>query len=269
MKYSFLLLLFLPIAALSQPNCNIYKLNGNDSCYQACEVATSGLGAQGSRVSQMRFDRAIALCPDLDYAWMEKAVPYLKRGDFITWIQLINKAVELNPREHLGYRGWCKYQFLKDYEGAIRDIEQLDSLKEGDIGYCITGDYHLHIARALCYKALGQKQKAMEIIEEQLARPGYEPLLFDFIHLGVLKLETGHPDEALTWLNKAIATNDYYAEAYYYRAMAYRKLGRQAECLKDLDQARLFYLAGKKMADPYSAPADKIYLSDIEQALVR
>ena len=255
-----------PCIGLAQPNCNIYHMNGNDSCYQACQIATSGLGAQGSRISQLRFDQAIALCPQLDYAYFEKAVPYLKRGDFNAWKQLIDKAVALNPREHLGYRGWCRYQFLRDYEGAIRDIEALDSMKNTDIGYCITGDYHLHIARALCYKALGDKPKAIQIIETQLAVKDYTPLNLDFIHLGVLYLETGEPKIAITWFDKSIETSDYYAEAYYYRALAFKKLGEAAGFQRDITLARTFYLNDKKMFDNYTEPMDKVYLSDIEQA---
>ena len=264
-RFLFILFAF-PCTCLAQPNCNIYHMNGNDSCYQACQIATSGLGSQGSQISQLRFDQAIALCPQLDYAYFEKAVPYLKRGDFNTWKQLIDRAVALNPKEHLGYRGWCRYQFLRDYEGAIRDIETLDSIKTTDIGYGITGDYHLHIARALCYKALGEKQKAIQIILAQLGVKDYTPLNLDYIHLGVLYLETGEPEKAITCFNKSVETNDYYAEAYYYRALAFRKLGKTADFQQDIARARTYYLNDKKMFDNYTELMDRIYLSDIEQA---
>ncbi len=253
--------------AYAQPNCNIYKTNGNDSCYQACLIATSGFGAQGSKISQMRFDKAIEGCPVLDYAYMEKAVPYLKRGDFATWKTLIDKAVDLNPLGHLGYRGWCRYQFLRDYEGAIRDLELLDSLKTGDLGYSINGDYQLNVAKALCYKALGQKQKAIQTIEAQLAQKGYVPLMFDYLHLGVLKLETGDIDGGIASLTQSIALNDYLAEAYYYRALAYQQKDMIAAFRTDMEKAREFYAKRYRRDDPYAQPMDKIYLSDIEGAL--
>lgn len=145
-------------------------MNNNQPCYEACVTATEGEAGQGTKASQLQFDKAIELCPSFDYAYFEKAVPYLKRGDFITWRKLIDKAVELNPTGHLGYRGWCKYQFIRDYRGAIRDLEKLDSLTSFDIGYSINGDYQLNIAKALCYKALGQKTKAIEIIENQITQ---------------------------------------------------------------------------------------------------
>src|SRR4051812_11845421 len=117
----------------SQPNCNVYKLENNPSCYEACLIATEAEAGQGSKASQLQFDKAIELCPGFDYAYFEKSVPYLKRGDFISWKKLIDKAVELNPTGYLAYRGWCRYQFVRDYRGAIADLERLDSLVSYDI----------------------------------------------------------------------------------------------------------------------------------------
>ena len=113
MKTLALLFLLIPFYSFEQPNCNIYKWNNNDSCYQACLIANEAAEYQGWQLSQIGFDKAIELCPTYDYAYVEKSVPYLKRGDFITWKALIDKGVSLNPTRHLGYRGWCKYQFLQ------------------------------------------------------------------------------------------------------------------------------------------------------------
>jgi len=68
--------------------------------------------------------------------------------------KMIDKAVELDPEKYLGYRGWCRLQFLRDYKGAIKDIEELKSLVSYDIGACQTGDYHLNIVLTLCYQKL-------------------------------------------------------------------------------------------------------------------
>lgn len=263
----FTLILIFPISTYSQPNCNVYQMNNDQPCYEACTLATTGRGAQGSRKSQEKFDRAIEQCPKLDYAYMEKSVPYLKRGDFITWKILIDKAVELNPTGHLGYRGWCKYQFLRDYKGAIKDFERLDSILSYDIGYSINGDYQLNIAKALCYKALGQKSKAIEIIENQLAQKSYTPMTYDYLHLGVLKIETGDTNGGIEYLNKSISFNDYLAEPYYYLGLIYKKQNLTKEFKENMEKAKTYYLKGYKRFDPYTHPMDKIYLADIEKEL--
>ncbi|HEY0741004.1 MAG TPA: hypothetical protein VGD40_06050 [Chryseosolibacter sp.] len=253
--------------AYAQPNCNVYKLSNNQSCYEACVIATREGAPQGSKASQLQFDSAISICPALDYAYFEKAVPYLKRGDFITWKKLIDQAVALNPTAHLGYRGWCRYQFVRDYRGAIRDFEKLDSLLRFDIGYSINGDYHLNIAKALCYKAIGQKAKAIEIIERQLAVENYSPLTYDYFHLGVLKMETGDLNGGIDYLNKSIALNDYFAEAHYYLGLIYKKQNLPKAHQESMRKAKSYYEKGYKRFDPYTHPMDKVYFAQIEKEI--
>ena len=261
------LILFVSIKAYSQPNCEVYKMNNNLLCYEACLEATKIEAAQGSKASQMQFDKAIELCPRFDYAYFEKAVPYLKRGDFITWKKLIDKAVEIDPAAHLGYRGWCRYQFLRDYKGAIQDFEKLDSLVSYEIGHSINGDYQLNIAKALCYKAIGQKNKAIEIIEMQLSKKEYSIMLYDYLHLGVLKMEIGDEDAAILYLNKSIAYNDYLAEPYYYLGLIYKKQHLTIKFKENMEKAKAYYLKGYKRFDPYTQPMDKVFLADIEREL--
>jgi tetratricopeptide (TPR) repeat protein len=261
------LIMISSLRTYSQPNCNVYKMNNNQPCYEACLTATEGNAAQGTKASQLQFDKAIELCPSFDYAYFEKAVPYLKRGDFISWKKLIDKAVELNPTGHLGYRGWCRYQFVRDYRGAIKDFEKLDSLLPYDIGYSINGDYQLNIAKALCYKALGQKNKAIEIIENQLAQKDYSPQTYDYLHLGVLKMEIGDTDGGIEYLKKSIAFNDYLAEPYYYLGLIYKKQNLTKAFKENMEKAKTYYLKGYKRFDPYTHPMDKVYLADIEREL--
>ena len=250
----------------SQPNCSVFK--EDKSRYQACLVATEAAGLeQGSKQSQLLFEKAIELCPTFDYAYMEKSVPFLKRGDLITWKKLIDQAVELNPLGHLGYRGWCRFQFLRDYEGAINDIEKLDSLTRFDIGYSQNGDYHLNVARALCYKSIGKPQKAIEIIERQLSEKGYSPMTYDYFHLGVLNMEIGNTERAIEYLKKSISFNNYLAEPYYYLGLIQKKKGEKKDFVSNMEKARAYYLKGYKRFDPYTNPIDKIYLSDIEDQL--
>jgi tetratricopeptide (TPR) repeat protein len=263
----FILTIILPLYTYAQYNCNVFKFENNERCYNACVLATKAEADQGSKASQVQFDKAIDLCPDFDWAYFEKAVPYLKRGDFITWKKLIDKAVELNPTVHLGYRAWCRYQFIRDYHGAIKDFEMLDSLISYDIGYSINGDYQLNVAKALCYKAIGEKNKAIKIIEDQLSREGYTPMNYDYLHLGVLKMEIGDTDGAIEYLNKSIAFNDYLAEPYYYLGLIYKEQNMMKEFMQNMEKAKAYYLKGYKRFDAYTHPMDKVYLAEIEKEI--
>ncbi|MBK7699812.1 MAG: hypothetical protein IPJ39_14355 [Saprospiraceae bacterium] len=46
---------------------------------------------------------------------------------FITWKYLIDKAVEYDFREHIGYCGFCKFQSFRDYQAQTDDIEALEA----------------------------------------------------------------------------------------------------------------------------------------------
>jgi len=270
MKYFNILILLIPFSnVFSQPNCEAYKYYGDTLKYNACNKAMEIKGHyQFSKEYQTVLDESIDIDPTFDYAYWAKSIAYLKSGDFVTWKKLIDKAVEYNPKEHLGYRGWCRYQFFRDYKGAIKDIEKLNSLVDYDIGQSQNGTYHLNIARGLCYKAIGEKEKAIAIIEKQLKLNEEEDFVGanDYLHLGVLYLETGEFEKAVETFKKQSVNNEL-AENQYYLALAYQKLDKPAESKSCLKKAKEFYIGERKMFDPYSNPMDKIYLKDIENEI--
>ena len=270
MKYFNLLILFIPFSSVfAQPNCEAYKYYGDTLKYEACKKAMEIKGHyQFSKEYQTVLDESIDIDPTFDYAYWAKSIAYLKSGDFVTWKKLIDKAVEYNPKEHLGYRGWCRYQFFRDYKGAIKDIEKLNSLVDYDIGQSQNGTYHLNIARGLCYKAIGEKEKAIAIIEKQLKLNEEEDFVgaYDYLHLGVLYLGTEKIEKAVETFKKQSENNEL-AENQYYLALTYLKLDKPAESKSCLEKAKELYIGGRKMSDPYSNPMDKIYLEDIENEL--
>ena len=249
--------------ASAQPNCEAYKHYGDDKKYEACRATEKAKGHyQFSKAYQEAFDEALAIDPTFAYAYQAKSTAYLKSGDFINWKRLMDNAIKYDPKESLGYRGWCRYQFFRDYTGAIADIELLDSMLNYDIGHSVNGDYHLHVARALCYKALGKPQRAIQIINEQLKDPTHALGLYDYLHLGVLYLETGDYQQAI---DKLKLQEDVYdlAENRYYKAMAYKQMDDQDAYRSNLILAKEKYEKGSKLFDPYTEPMHKIYLEDI------
>ena len=270
MKYFNILILLIPFSnVFSQPNCEAYKYYGDTLKYNACNKAMEIKGHyQFSKKYQIILDESIKIDPTFDYAYWAKSFAYLKSGDFVTWKKLIDKAVEYNPKEYLGYRGWCRYQFFRDYKGAIKDIEKLDSLVDYDLGQSQNGTYHLNIAKGLCYKAIGEKKKAIAIIEKQIKRNEEKDFVGanDYLHLGVLYLETGKFEKAVETFKKQLL-NIELAENQYYLALAYQKLDKPSESKSCLEKAKELYNEERKMFDPYSNPMDKIYLEDIENEI--
>lgn len=259
-----ILVLLCNLVSLRQDNCNVFLANGDSCRYKACKfLEDSPNYFQLTKKYHENKDKAIELCPEYAVIYKQKSTAYLKTGDFINWKILIDKAVELNPKQNLDYRGWCRFQFFRDYKGAIQDIEKLDNLLDYDIGYCQNGDYHLNIAKGLCYKMIGERTKAIHIIKSQIEKDTNLVGIFDYLHLGVLYLENKEFKKAITTLEKQTVINDL-AENNYYLALAYKAIGKQNNYLEYLKKSRKLYLSGNIMVDIYTHHVDKIYLKEIE-----
>ncbi|MFZ4931379.1 tetratricopeptide repeat protein [Chryseobacterium sp. Mn2064] len=257
--YLSFLLLIVYTNTIAQVNCNAIE---GENCKKACELYNWASDLQGSEESQEGFDKAIALCPDFSHAYMEKSVPYLKNGDFITWKILIDKAVDLDPKLYLGYRGWCKFQFLRDYSGAIQDLESLKQYYPEDLGRSQNGDYNLDVVRAMSYSALGQKEKATGIIEKLLATRGYVKGMFDHYQLGVMYFQQGKYDKALENFEKQ--SKEYnFAENIYFKSKVSKIRNKDYLDLKTL--ALKTYDEGKTMKDVYTHHFNKVYRKQIEE----
>ena len=268
MKVSmYIILIFLSGHLIAQPNCEAFKHYGDLLKYEACKAAEQRNGHyQFSRRYQEAVDKALLIDSTFAYAYRIKSTAYLKSGDFISWKKLIDKAVKYDPENELFYRASCRFQFFRDYRGAIQDIELLDSLIDYDIGYSQNGDYHLNIIKALSYKAIDNPTKSLSIFHQLLQDSSYSEGLYDYLHLGVLNFEMGKYAQAIKSLNKQELRNDL-AENRYYIALAYKQIGNHDKYLKNLKIAKKKYKSGSRMFDRYVENMDQIYLLEIENEL--
>lgn len=251
---------------IAQQNCELLK--DDPKCYKACQLYNQeSEHYQGSYASQKHLSDAIELCPTLSNAYFEKSVAYLKRGLFIQWKQLIDKAVELAPRQHLSYRAWCQFSFLHNYEETIRDLNKLTELEEASfIGVGQSGDYDLRIVLALSYKQTKKNKKAIEIMESTMAKKDYYLGPYDYLHLGVMYLENEQFDKAVKAFKKQIQENEL-AEVYFYLATTFLKIKNEIEAKVNSEKALELYKNGRKMHSFYYEFHDQIYLKDIQKLM--
>lgn len=259
--------LFITTAAYSQDNCIVFLMEGDSCRYKACSfIQRAPSHFQLTREFHLIFDEAIEICPDYARSYRSKSVSYLKTGDFLNWKKYMDKAVELDPVKYLDYRGWCRFQFFRDYEGAIKDFERLEELTGGyDIGYSQNGDYHLAVAKGLCYKMLGEEEKALSTIESHLKNEEYQ-MPYDYLHLGVLYMDNNQYDKALSAFNKQSEYNEL-ADNQFYIAQVHESLGNKLKQVASLSTAKELYAERKFMYDVYTHAVDKVYLGQIEEAL--
>ena len=228
---------------------------------------------QGAPNWIQNLDSATNVCPGFAKAWREKGSPYVKRGDFGNWATYINREVELDPRAFLPVRGWCRFSFLRDYEGAIADLSRLDTLVTFHTIYA--SDFNIYLILGEAKAALGEYDEAIEYYDKDINNTIRESGenwmgLYDFLYRGILKYNTGDYSAAIDDFDKEIKIYESLADPYYYKGLAYLKLEKKKEALEQFKKAlELINGKGFKHKDPYCEVQNEIYPSDIEEALAR
>jgi len=267
------LILFLPVIALAQPNCSIIK---DEQCKRACMIYNAADSFyQGTPESQYYLDSCIKLCPGFADAWREKSVPYLKRGDFVNWKKYIDKAVELNPFRFLSIRGWCRFKFLRDYEGALDDLKKNDTLTKFASYNSGDGNYELHVIMALCERELGNNVAALKYfaigIDSVIAKRGNSAAgLYSYVHLAVTKMRMKDYEGAMNALEKQNGVYDKYAETYYYMGCINIITGKKKLAKENFLHARELIMNPKgkyHFFDIYCEMHDAVYIADIDKRL--
>ena len=267
------LFLSLSLQTYAQSNCSLFT---EPNQIKACKFYNSVDSLpQGTSMCEQALDSALYYWPGYAEAWHEKSVPYLKRGDFLTWRKYLDKAVSLKPLAFLGARGWCRFKFLRDYKGALRDLKTLDTLTSFNPGQSGDGSYNLYIVMALCAREQGRMTEAFHYfslgIDSVVAHKGPEWIgLYDYLHRAVTRMRVKDYRGALSDLDNQVKKYAGFAETYYYRGQVLLLMGQKAEAKVAFERSKtLFVSEGYHLTDPYCEMLDEVYLEDIEEALAR
>ncbi len=228
-----LLLLGISQLSVAQGNCDLMEPDSKERL--ACEYGRKAITfKQGSKASQLLFDSAIAINPDYAWAYYEKSVPYFKRGMLAEGMQLLNKAVELDPLSHLTYRAYWFYQH-KSYARCKDDLERFYTMEGSYDKNTPGGAMDMRILLGIIYSELGSNQQAVDKVEETInSYPSLDYIgPYDYHTLGVLYLKNEQYAEALEVLLKSIKRNSQFADTYYYLSLASQKLG-------DIEKAKTY-----------------------------
>ncbi|HLK97599.1 MAG TPA: hypothetical protein VK364_07505 [Hymenobacter sp.] len=185
------------------------------------------IGPQGSPASQRLLDAALWFDPYLAKAYLEKSVPFNKRGDYAQGMYYLNQAVALQPRQYLGYRGWLRLYMLRDYEGSTRDLLRYDAFTPHFTDY--PWSENLYFLLGLNYLQLQQPHQAIRYFRRACAAESrqfgakyvnpYNHLYAAIAHLTLKQYPT-----AVQQLDSLTQLNPKCSEAAYYKAWALYQL---------------------------------------------
>lgn len=193
--------------------------------------------------------------------YMQYSIRFNKAGDFQQGFKYLNKAVELNPTLHLGYRGYMKLRFLRDFDGALSDFDRLDSLTP-NFNDAPWGE-NIDFVRGESHFGNKDYQKAIDCFQRNIVNQtvGYSDIQ-SFVYLGMCEYELGNYEKAINEFNRALEQSDKTTEAYYYLSKVYQKLDnlpKARECIAKSKETLNY-----KRNDPYNEYLNEIYLSGIQ-----
>ena len=223
---------------------------------------------QGQYLSQKTFDILIFQNPNYSNAYFEKSVAFNKRGEYEKGFELLNKAVELDPKLHLGYRGWIKLRKLKDYQGCINDLKKLDSLTPNFVD--APWGENIHYLLGQSYKELKKYDLALKEFDKNLKTEKdsswVDPNLF--LYKGIIYNKLKEYEKAIRNLDVCLGQNHNNSpEAYFHKGIAFKKLNNLDSAKICFKKSEELFNKGYKINDIYNEVQDELYFSDIIKEL--
>ncbi|QNK78286.1 tetratricopeptide repeat protein [Winogradskyella sp. PAMC22761] len=216
--------------------------------------------SQGLYLSQSMFEILKFQNPDYSDVYFEQSVAFNKRGEYAKGFELLDKAVELDPKLHLGYRGWMKLRKLRDFDNALSDFNTLDSLTPKFVDAPWGED--IDFLRGECYFGKKNYQKAIELFNRNIKNQKEDWAdIHSFVYLGLCEYELGNYEKSISEFQRALKQTDNVPESHFGMAKAYQKLGQNEKAKENILKAEnsLHY----KRDDVYNEFLNEIYLFEI------
>ncbi len=193
-------------------------------------------------------DSLIVACPNIAYAYQQKAMPLIKCGDYAGAMPLVDKAVALDANRWLAYRGFLKCIFTKDYPGALTDFRRVARLKPNGREM----DHTYAFFAGLCNMEMGNYKQAEADFNQDMAlqrgATGQGEIHFNTLfYAGLVALNRKQYAAAQSYLEQCLKAYAQHPEANYYLALTYQAQGNEAAARHYLDAAQRALIGGYRL----------------------
>jgi tetratricopeptide (TPR) repeat protein len=220
---------------------------------------------QGSVIQLELYDSAIYYNP-LDHdIYFKKSIWYKKSGQFIKSFEILDKAVELAPTIHLGYRAWSKLYYMRDFKGCIADIERLDSLTPGFVDY--PWGESMHYLLGQCYMELNEYDRAIQYFDLHLAEFDEGDEFYSQHYKAVCLYFLADYSAALVAFEKAVSIYGENPDAHYYKALCHIVLNDKKMARIEAELCDKWFNSGYRFTLPFIQPFRTIYQPNIDALL--
>ena len=192
--------------------------------------------------------------------YMEYSIRFNKAGNFEEGFKYLNKAVEIDPKAHLGYRGWIRLRKLRDYNNALLDFDRLDSLTP-NFNDAPWGE-DINFLRGECYYGKKDYNKAKQYFLSSIKNQGKEWAdVQSFVYVGLCELQLKNYENAIRSFEAGLEQSKYVPEAYFGIAKAYKNIGNPEKAKESIILAEKYI--NYKRDDIYNEFLNEIYVSEI------
>ncbi|GGG33033.1 tetratricopeptide repeat protein [Bizionia arctica] len=192
--------------------------------------------------------------------YMEYSVLLNKSGDFEKGFKYLDKAVELSPSSHLGYRGWIRLRKMRDYDKALIDFDRLDSLTPNFVDSPWGED--IDFLRGECYFGKKNYLKAIELFNRNIKNQKEDWAdIHSFVYLGLSEYALGNYNKSIVEFQRALKQSESVPESYFGMAKAYLIQGKINKAKENILKAEEYIVY--KREDIYNEFLNEIYLSEI------
>lgn len=233
------------------------------------DKATSSL--QFSDYHRIHYDSAFLYYPDSSEIVQRYSYSYKKTGEHIKAMQLLNQAIELNPKEALEYRAWSMLYFYRHYEKTIADIDALLKLTNTCMEAC-WGESCKYQRFLALYKLEKYDDALKEMAELKQCEQDYGINPDDNYNYNFYTARCYHKmqeyEMALQYYDRLFEKEaGVLAEYPYYKGLVLIELGDKTQACELFQDALKQVKRGNKYDDPYIELFDEVYLWMIEAAI--
>jgi len=233
---------------------------------------TSDYFLQPSEMYRQYKDSALNVDPTNVDLLQRLSYSYKKVGEHIKAMEILKRAVEIdiangNSRV-LEYRAWTLLYYYRDFEGTIRDVDQIEKINGSAYNTCWGEPCGFHKGQAL-YKLEKFKEaiETFERVNDQEEKLGFniDDNHMIFYYIGRCYSEMKDYNKAIMYYKKSLASVERFPEAYYQLGLVYKELNKNAKAEESfkLAKANITY----SMGEPYIERFDEVFQYMIDEEL--
>jgi len=226
----------------------------------------SGVGYyyQGTVSEQFLTEEALSYDSSNADIWREFGTAQVKRGFAKNMYFYYGEAAKRDPISWQGWRGYIYLYFYRDFDRAILDFNEVDSLI-GAVAYS-QGQSHDYM-RGVAYYGLEDYDTALyflsKYIDEITDEQGVEWVdVYAILYRGLIYKKLGNTGEAISNFELALEVYPSLADAHFHLAEIDLKLGQLISAKKRLVKAETNFEKGYYHNRPYIEVLDQLYRSD-------